>query len=305
MGFNIKTTELLINSSNEGVSYDSTLTIGRQRLHGARFHFKRLFRKYGFPDDVFKESLRNNRYCEVLLKHLGAVRTDAIDASDYEQATIIHDMNYPMSKRYQMRYSTVIDGGSLEHIFNFPIAISNCMQMIEVGGHFIGIMPANNFLGHGFYQFSPELLYRVFSKENGFSVKRMLLYFNEYHSPIYEVSDPLEVQDRVKLRNRKETYLFVVAEKQKSVELFAKSPQQSDYYHIQWKKDVTVLESSGKRNALSFARKIVPGSLVILVLGVRRRLLNARALLSPIGDGNRRYFRKVRLSPDQMDKTEN
>jgi len=43
-------------------------------------------------------------------------------------------------------YTTVIDGGSLEHVFNFPQAIANCMNMVAVGGHFIGLSPANNFL---------------------------------------------------------------------------------------------------------------------------------------------------------------
>ena len=67
------------------------------------------------------------------------------------------------------KYTLVIDGGCLEHIFNFPVAIKNCMEMLQEGGHFIGITPANNLMGHGFYQFSPELYFRIFSKENGFA----------------------------------------------------------------------------------------------------------------------------------------
>ena len=69
----------------------------------------------------------------------------------------------------------MLDSGSLEHVFNFPIAIANCMALTEVGGHFVAITPANNWCGHGFYQFSPELFYRVLCAENGFRVERMIV----------------------------------------------------------------------------------------------------------------------------------
>ena len=53
-------------------------------------------------------------------------------------------------------------------IFNFPVAIRNLMRMAKVGGQVFLTTPANNFCGHGFYQFSPELAYRIFALENGF-----------------------------------------------------------------------------------------------------------------------------------------
>ena len=55
----------------------------------------------------------------------------------------------------------VIDGGLLEHVFDFPTAIRNCMRMVRQGGHLILNLPVNNFPGHGFYRFSPELVFRV------------------------------------------------------------------------------------------------------------------------------------------------
>ena len=47
------------------------------------------------------------------------------------------------------------------------------MEMVKRGGHFIGVTTLNNFCGHGFYQFSPELYYRVFAPGNGFEVVKM------------------------------------------------------------------------------------------------------------------------------------
>ncbi len=44
-----------------------------------------------------------------------------------------------------------------------------------LGGHFISVTFANNFLGHGFHQFSPELYFRVFCPANGFEVESLML----------------------------------------------------------------------------------------------------------------------------------
>jgi hypothetical protein len=37
-------------------------------------------------------------------------------------------------------------------------------------------------MGHGFYQFGPELYYRAFSEENGFQVERLELQESRYFS---------------------------------------------------------------------------------------------------------------------------
>jgi hypothetical protein len=49
------------------------------------------------------------------------------------------------------------------------------MQMLKLGGGYFASLPANNWSGHGFYQFTPELFYRTFSEENGFRVSKLLV----------------------------------------------------------------------------------------------------------------------------------
>ena len=124
----------------------------------------------------------------------------------------------------------MIDGGTLEHVFNFPMAIKNCMQMLDVGGHFFSHTMANNFMGHGFYQFSPELFYRVFSPENGFCVRRIVVFEQRVGRPRwYEAADPNDIGERVELINDRPTYLIVHAERIADVPIFAAPPQQADY----------------------------------------------------------------------------
>ncbi len=124
----------------------------------------------------------------------------------------------------------MLDVGSLEHVFDFPCAIRNLMRMVEIGGHLILVTPTNNEAGHGFYQFSPELLFRVLSSRFGFEVEEMLI--KELGRPRarwYRVSDPELLRCRAQFRSRNVTYLYVRARRVGAVTNFAPPPQQSDY----------------------------------------------------------------------------
>ena len=114
------------------------------------------------------EFLKNNKYADSLFKKLGSNDLDILDYSNYENANVVQDLNKPINDKYKEKYSFVYDGGTLEHVFNFPNAIKNCMDLVKAGGYFCQATVANNLCGHGFYQFSPELYYRIFSEENGF-----------------------------------------------------------------------------------------------------------------------------------------
>jgi hypothetical protein len=110
------------------------------------------------------------------------------------------------------------------------------MHALVVGGRFFGANPANNLMGHGFYQFGPELYYRVFSAENGFHVERLELQQSRYPSvelgfdhARYDVIDPAEAKRRVELVGRRPVVLRVVALKEREREPFSVWPQQSDY----------------------------------------------------------------------------
>jgi hypothetical protein len=138
-------------------------------------------------------------------------------------------MNQPLPPAAKGRYSAVLDGGSLEHIFDFRAAIGNCMEMLAVGGHYLGITPANNFMGHGFYQFSPELYFSVFVPDNGFELVRMVAFEDRPGSPWYAVANPRKVGRPVTLVNRRPVILLVLAKKIAQAAVFKTTPQQADY----------------------------------------------------------------------------
>ena len=151
-----------------------------------------------------------------------------MDASPFEAASDVHDLNEPIPASLKQRFSAVIDSGTLEHVFNFPQAIANAMEMVELGGHLLLLTPTNNEDGHGFYQFAPELFFRVLSPQNGYSVERMFLR-EHLGRRWYEVADCAQIGHRSQFRSRGIAYLYVRARREEIVALFNSWPQQSDY----------------------------------------------------------------------------
>jgi SAM-dependent methyltransferase len=136
-------------------------------------------------------------YAENFFKWLGASNIYSLDYSSYEGATILHDLNVPIADDLRDRFDVIFDGGTLEHVYEFPTAVRNCRQMLKPGGLFVSVSVANNFLGHGFYQFSPELMWRQFGREQGFEMLKLGI----THGPdvFQDIPDPAEVGHRIEM----------------------------------------------------------------------------------------------------------
>ena len=286
MGLDINGVKLLLHARQFDVDFKRVITIGRQMLYVKESELKRVFMQAGMSETAGRVDFGTGSYAETFLRLLGAEITDSLDASGYEQATIIHDLNQPISKDLHGKYSLVIDGGSLEHVFNFPVAVRNCMDLLEENGCYIGVTPANNFLGHGFYQFSPELYYRVFSPDNGFRVLKMYLYTDrKKNASFYEVLDPLDLKQRVIMANASPSYLFVLARKTEKKEVFRITPQQSDYEHMVWTGESGDLPAVKKKKASKLKK------LSSLWTDMCRRRYR------PMGNSNPQSVRKTKLHP--------
>jgi hypothetical protein len=249
MGISANGAKFLVQARGAGIPFDDVLTLGRQQLIVSPQRLERFMRENALwppaqgAAEFHRSMAGTNWRFEAFATALGAKKVSSCDASGYEGATVIHDLNTPIAPEWEERFDVIVDGGTLEHVFNFPAAIANCMKMVKTGGHLILFTPANNMCGHGFYQFSPELYYRVLSRENGFEVKRMVMYAEaEYMSsvlgmkypfmadgPWYHVKDPAEIRKRVPLLNNRATQMCVLAKKNSRETIFKSTPQQSDY----------------------------------------------------------------------------
>lgn len=236
MGLDANGTRFVLYAKRLGVDFSRSAMIGRQYLSRVSpADLKRNLVEFDFAfdkqtiDRIFSDS---NGYAEPFLHFLGAKEVHSFDNSDYEGATHLHDMNQEIPDSFREQYSMVLDGGSMEHVFNFPTAIQNCMQMVRVGGHYLAITPTNNFMGHGFYQFSPELYFSVFADGSGYNLVRVIAFEDKPRAKWYSVVSPTAAHGRVTLTNCAPTYLLIVAKKLTSTSMFSLTPQQSDYVHV-------------------------------------------------------------------------
>jgi hypothetical protein len=255
MGVDLNCAQLLIRANKNGASFGRIATLGRQGLHANRPALISILRNAGYElsvDRVRKLLDPTNGYSESFFGLLGATQITAIDAKGYEGAQIIHDMNRPIPDSLVSCFDVVFDGGTLEHVFDFPTAIRNAGQMVVPKGLFISVTMANNFSGHGFYQFSPELYYRLLCEENGYAIESCIIWEEIQGARFYHVPDPASVRTRIELTSRSGTYLFVQARRVGSLSRDY-IPQQSDYV-MHWeaalKEDQKASGSGGLRSAL-------------------------------------------------------
>jgi hypothetical protein len=227
MGVEVGAIRLLSLASQCGVDFQKTLQLGHQSLHANRADLERAMTESGVPFDP--SVIQADGFADSFFQKLGCRDLRAMDAHQYEGAGIVHDLNRPIARNLEEQFSLVFDGGTTEHVFNFPMAIENAMKMVSLGGHYIGITVCNNFVGHGFYQFSPELFFNVMNESNGFELERLMFFEDKPDAQWYEISDPRKHNRRVTFMNGWPSYLLVIARKTATVPIFANSPQQSDY----------------------------------------------------------------------------
>jgi hypothetical protein len=233
MGLDINAVQFLIAARKAGVEFGDVVTLGRQDLNVFPAKMVQVLEANGLPSDAFKGEGDDTLFADAVFRALGARKVSALDVSDFEGAEFIHDLNQPIGPALRERFDVVYDGGTLEHVFQFPLALKNCMEMVRQGGRFFMHTCANNWCGHGFYQFSPELFYTTLSEENGFEVETMIMHRVGPYGRWYEVSDPRKIRARVEAVTLAPVQMLIRARRKAIVPVFARTPQQSDYT-VRW-----------------------------------------------------------------------
>ena len=298
MGITANCVRFLFYAKQQSVSFQKTLMLGRLNLYASKEDIKKNILLFKNNVRSVDEAGFKDEYSEPLFEILGSETIDSIDYSNYEKATIIHDLNEPVPDSLKGKFTAIVDGGTIEHVFNFPQAIKNCMEMLAVGGHYTGITPVNNTMGHGFYQFSPELYFNIFRNENGFRVKKIIIYVqypDGSYSVWYEVMDPQKVKNRVMLSNSNPTYIMVIAEKIANVPVFLKTPQQSDYETL-WtiKQAINENKKPAQESSIKFLyRKIMPKRAKILLRNIYDLFTKERIVNEDLGKIDETHFKKI------------
>ena len=258
-------------------------TIGRQSLLVPRRELAR----------VLGKDTNLGLYCEELLqKHFGATLVDSYDYSDYEGATHVMDLGRPIVPEQQ--YDTILDCGTAEHIFDVCQVLKNLSSLCSPGGRLVHVLPANNFCGHGFWQFSPELFFSLYSEASGYGETEVFLADLRDEAKWFEVEQP---------RNGKRAEvistgpLYVMCMTTKLSEIFPENVQQSDYVY-RWDRAAYIRQhQSGFVSALKSMIKTRPSlhSFAVWTRVFANRIVDQIANPTSLSDRNR-HLRKFKVS---------
>ena len=214
--------------------------------------------------NLIEKEYVNNRYIDYLLiNKFKANSVKSIDNSSFEGADIIHDMNKPIENLNE-KFDTVIDFGTSEHIFNVAQNLNNISKLCKINGIILHSLPANNNCGHGFWQFSPELFFSLYSENNGFFETEIFI-FNTHNKYEWWKVEKQKLGERLEINS--DSPLYILVKTVKKSEIQNKNVQQSDYVE-RWnensinnknikKKKLSILWKKVKDNYKKFLIKII------------------------------------------------
>jgi hypothetical protein len=212
---------------------DEILCLGRPELFMSEQHLRDLVAAMGLswkPGDIAR--IANSKFGELFLEQAGFRTIRSLDASEYEGAQIIHDLNKPIPDELRNSTHFLYSNGTIEHVFNIAIALHNIVQLLCVGGTALLTAPANGQCGHGFYQLSPEFFYRFF-EVNGFEDTRVYLVGRKSPQRWFRAADPRVLKRRVECMTVEPTEVVAIARKARELPAPV-TPQQSDYAQLLW-----------------------------------------------------------------------
>jgi SAM-dependent methyltransferase len=225
------------------------LTLGKQDAFVTPEILETIFSEFGrhvrVPEHVSmispKPSLASANYItgDYLYSALGFDEWRSLDASEYEKADYIFDLNQGETPDELCETADVIfDGGTIEHVFHIPNVFANIYRMLKMGGRIIHIAPSSNHIDHGMYMFSPTLFWDYYHANN-YDVKVCEVFYYS-HDGMYHgewvVSDYVPgALARVSMGGLDDSmYGVIVIASKKAESTYDVIPQQGLYSNIKW-----------------------------------------------------------------------
>jgi len=195
MGLDVCTIKHL-NYCKKYQNFNKTISLGRQQIHT--------------DTKSFFGGTSYHLWCEeLLINEFKSTTVDSMDISNFEGANIIHDLNKIVDdKNIIGAYDTVLDIGTLEHVFNINNALINVSKLCKVGGQIIHVLPTNQQCGHGFWQFSPELFLSLYSEKNGYSDTEVYIASVHRHDDIQKIESDT-ANGRIEINIEGPSYVWV------------------------------------------------------------------------------------------------
>jgi hypothetical protein len=243
----------------------NVLTLGQQAVYATLDGVRSLMKSHNIsprelPDSFDTKNkipswnetyMRRFTNAQTVLTLLGADKISVADCSSYENPDYLVDLNNPIDSGLSDKFDVILDVGTLEHIFDIPTALSNLIKMIKNGGQIILILPASGCIDHGFYSFSPSLLFDFFEKNGFYNFSCYLLEGSQFSvmkkTRVYKYS---HVGDQHVLISKKGVEVAFFATKMAAFPKAAQivKPMQSLFVNNVWKKQNINDFSKKKKN---------------------------------------------------------
>jgi len=230
MGIPIQIAKLLLEQVTSNDLKGSVLQLGLQDI---LFDLSIFEGKSTLSKEVQESAENNIRKNKYFFNFLGFNNVESLDINDFEGANIIHDLNTEY-ENVNIKYNVIFDGGTMEHVFNIPIFLKNCLNLCTIDGHIIHNVPVNH-INHGFYNFNPTL-FEDFYVTNGCAVIDILLVIKDIYDNVTYVTDASKKSAFRELYfegmfKNKNLSLFIIVKKINEVQGIS-FPTQSYYQNI-------------------------------------------------------------------------
>lgn len=174
MGIHINLAVLMRDWVNRHQLAGPVVTLGVQRVTFYHEEFAAVFGK-----EVARAGAMRPMTSGELFRALGLGDAIALDINDREGADLLFDLNREeLPTDLRGRFKVVFNGGTLEHIFHVPNALANIAALLQPGGVVIHVLPMNNWVDHGFYQFSPTLMFDYYAAARFDLLESLVVAFN-------------------------------------------------------------------------------------------------------------------------------
>jgi len=171
MGLNFALLNFMLASSNfheEKRIGKKILEIGKLKNSLTDREIRHISKSYKIPEEILKSEPK------VIYEYLGFKELFSLDNSEFEGANLVKNLNTPPAEFGELNsgyFDLVIDGGTSEHIYSPITALANYFNYLKIGGSLFQILPSNNYIDHGLYQFSPTFFWSI--RDQGIELNKL------------------------------------------------------------------------------------------------------------------------------------
>lgn len=202
MGINKQTLSLILHENGYRKIEGKYLSIGKQTVNVDINKIKTLFHKNKLATEKLDQIITNQHYdkqtrhaSDTILDHdlissFSNAEYNCLDRSDYEGATVIHDMNNPVINDLKEKFDFIYNGSCMDNVFDPVMFIRNTTQLLKPGGRIIHLECASGFPG-AFLMYSPEWFFSYYAINNFVDCKVYVTIGTEEGETVYSYDTDL------------------------------------------------------------------------------------------------------------------